>query len=119
MDIKHLQHLDYSSENIEKLISYIEDGKVQKFNSLKEKEKYDRQYGDFVVKKGVLIYEPKNLVVIPPKARNEVIENLYEQDISLGKWKNNWYRLITSSFLGITKREAIDFLKSKEIYQLT
>jgi len=47
------------------------------------------------------------------------LEQIYDQDVALGKGQNNWYRYISSLVLGITKREAIDFLKSKEIYQLT
>jgi hypothetical protein len=89
MDLKHLQYLDYSAENIKKLISYIEDGIVPKFKSQREKDTYDKKYGNFIVKNGFLIYEPKNLVLIPPEARKQVMEQIYQQDIALGKSQNN------------------------------
>ena len=38
---------------------------------------------------------------------------------SAGKGQINFYRWITTRYLGITKREAQKFLKSQENYQLT
>ena len=47
------------------------------------------------------------------------MEYLYSQVESAGKGQNNFYRWLTSKYLGITKREASEFIKSKEDYQLT
>ena len=77
-------------------------------------------YKDFILNKnGSLIYEPKNLVVVPPKGAQTVLEQFYNEPDALGKGQNNWYRMINQHVLGIKKREAIEFLKSKEVYQLT
>ena len=72
-----------------------------------------------MVERGKLIYEPKNLEEIRPNDRKKVLEELYDEVESAGKGQNNFYKLITTQYYGISKRESQAFSKSKEDYQLT
>ena len=117
MSLRELQHLDYSEQNIDDLIAWKSRGELPR--TVKNKELYERQYRDFMVERGKLIYEPKNLEVIRPSDRKKVLEELYDEVESAGKGQNNFYRWITTQYLGISKRESQAFLKSKEDYQLT
>ena len=74
---------------------------------------------DFIVRNNKLFYEPMNLEYVPPRDKTRVMTTLYDSDESAGKGQNNFYRWITTKYLGITKREAQKFLKSQEDYQLT
>ena len=47
------------------------------------------------------------------------MKTLYDQIESAGKGQNNFYRWITTKYLGITKRQSQQFLKTREDYQLT
>ena len=115
--LRELQHLDYSEENIDDLIAWKSRGVFP--STVKKKELYERQYRDFVVERGKLIYEPKNFEVVRPSDHKKVLEDLYEDVLSAGKGQNNFYRWIASQYLGISKRESQAFLKSREDYQLT
>jgi hypothetical protein len=76
-------------------------------------------FRDFTVKDNRLIYEPLGLEYIPPKEQTNVLKSVYDSMESAGKGQNNFYRWITTRYLGITKRQAQKFLKSQEDYQLT
>ena len=79
----------------------------------------DESLKNFIVKNDQLVYEPLNLIVVRTDDHKKVMEDLYNGIEAAGKGKNNWYRYITTKYLGITKRQAQAFLKSKEDYQLT
>jgi len=117
MSLRELQHLDYIEQNMNDLIAWKSRGVFP--STIKNKELYERQYRDFIVERGKLIYEPKNLEVIRPEDRRKVLEELYDDVQSAGKGQNNFYRWITTQYLGISKRESQAFLKSREDYQLT
>ena len=119
--LRELQHLDYSEENIVNIKGFATKNILPaNIKTEKQIKRFTKLYKDFVIdKQGVLIYEPKNLVVVPPSTVEKVLEQFYDQSEALGKGQNNWYRMITQHVLGITKRQAIEFLKKKEVYQLT
>ena len=122
MSLRKLNHLDFSQENINELINFISKKIVPTFIKTQQQLKtYQDKYKDFTYdsKTRMLCYEPTGQLVIPSDSKQQVLEKMYEQDTALGKGQNNWYRYISQYVLGITKREAIEFLKSKEIYQLT
>ena len=77
------------------------------------------QFKDFIVRDDRLVYEPMNLEYVRPRDRRRVMQSLYDQVESAGKGQNNFYRWITTKYLGITKRQAQAFLKTREDYQLT
>ena len=76
-------------------------------------------FHNFIVQDNKLIFEPMNLEYVPPKDQTKVMKSVYDGMESAGKGQNNWYRYITTKYLGITKRQAQKFLKSQEDYQLT
>ena len=47
------------------------------------------------------------------------MKELYDSVESAGKRQNNFYPWIRTKYLGITKRQAQAFFKSKEDHQLT
>jgi len=109
--LRQLQQLKLSDEEYSDLIELIKQKQIPKH--------LQKQFQHFIVRGTKLIYEPLNLEYIPPQNQKKTMEVLYDQVESAGKGQNNFYRWITTKYLGISKRESQAFLKSREDYQLT
>jgi len=109
--LRQLQQLRLSDEEYDDLIELIKIKKIPKH--------LQNPFQHFIVRDNKLIYEPLNLEYIPPKKQMKTMEVLYDQIESAGKGQNNFYRWITTKYLGINKRQSQAFLKSREDYQLT
>ena len=109
--LRRLQQMKLTDREVNEAIEWIKDEDIP--------PPYRDQFHGFIVRDDKLIYEPQNLEYVRPRDRKAVMEALYNQVESAGKGQNNWYRYITTKYLGITKREAQAFLKSREDYQLT
>jgi len=109
--LRQLQQLKLSDEEYSDLIELIKQKQIPKH--------LQKQFQNFIVRGTKLIYEPLNLEYIPPQNQKKTMEVLYDQVESAGKGQNNFYRWITTKYLGISKRESQAFLKSREDYQLT
>ena len=109
--LRQLQQMKLTDRQVDEAIEWIKDGDIP--------PPYRDQFHGFIVRDDKLVYEPQNLEYVRPKDRKAVMEALYDQVESAGKGQNNWYRYITTKYLGITKRVAQSFLKTREDYQLT
>ena len=109
--LKQLQQIKLPNGEINEAIEWIKDGDIP--------EPYREQLKDFIVRDDKLIYEPLNLELVRPRDRIRVMQSLYDTIESAGKGQNNFYRWLTTKYLGITKRQSSAFLKTKEDYQLT
>ena len=107
--LRQLQQLHLTDEKYSEVIESIKD----------KDPNLPPVFRNFIVKDNRLIYEPLNLEYVPPKDQTKVLKSVYDGMESAGKGQNNWYRYITTRYLGITKRQAQKFLKSQEDYQLT
>jgi len=101
--IKKLNHYDFSYEHIREIIRDIRNPK----------------YDGFVVRNNRLFYAPLGLEVIEPERKEQVLQDLYHNPISLGKGQQTFYHLVLSKYLGITRKECIEFLTRQSDYQLT
>lgn len=111
-NLRSLQQMKLTNKEIDDTINFL-----KHTDSLSISQQDDLK--DFTVKDNQLVYKPLNLIVVKPDDRNQVMQTLYDGIESAGKGQNNWYRYITTKYLGITKRQSQAFLKSKEDYQLT
>ena len=76
---------------------------------------------DFAVEKDLLIYKPLNLIAIPSnneKMKNKVLEQVYKSPQSLAKGINNFHQLVLQKYLGIKRKDVIEFLKKQPAYQM-
>jgi len=101
--IKKLNHYDLSSEHMREIIRDIRNPK----------------YDGFVVRSNKLFYAPLGLEVFDPERKAQALQELYHNPISLGKGQQTFYHLVLSKYLGITRKECIEFLTRQSDYQLT
>ena len=61
-----------------------------------------------------------NLEVVPNNERNEIVKDLYENEIAgPGRGIEMFYHTICDKYLNIRRSDASDFLKTQKIYQMT
>ena len=111
MSLRELQQMRLTNREVDDAIEWIKDGDIP--------PPFRDQFKDFIVRNDKLIYEPLNLQYVKPQDQQQIMIDLYDQVESAGKGQNNFYRWLTTKYLGITKRTAQAFLKSREDYQLT
>jgi len=93
--LRQLQQLRLSDAEYDNLIELIKIKGIPKH--------LQKHFQHFIVRDNKLIYEPLNLEYIPPKDQMKTMETLYDQVESVGKGQNNFYRWITTQYLGIPK----------------
>ena len=111
MSLRELQQMRLTNHEVNEAIEWIKDGDIP--------PPYREQLDHFIVRNDKLIYEPLNLEYVRPRDRRQVMKTLYDQVESAGKGQNNFYRWLTTKYLGITKRQSQAFLRTREDYQLT
>jgi hypothetical protein len=113
MSIKRLQQLNFSMDNVKKVIEMM---KNKTMNS-KDQKKYE----GFVVSNNILFYKPLGLTVIPKddaKLKQETLEDIYKSPESLGKGINQLHSYVLQHYLGIIKKDVIEFLGRTPEYQM-
>ena len=76
---------------------------------------------DFENKKGKLFYKPLNLEVVPsdkPDEIRRVLEEVYNRPEATGKGQNQFHQYILQHYLGIKRKNVIEFLNTKPEYQM-
>ena len=120
--LSKLQQYNFTQENINHIINYLKTKTISpKLNTRQRKafvEKFDK---DFVVEKGMLIYKPLDLMVIPSdneKIKNKVLQQVYKSPQALGKGQNNFHQLVLQKYLGIKRKDVIQvYLQIKYSYK--
>ena len=120
--LSKLQQYNYSQENINHIINYLKTKTLPpKLNARQRKAFVDKFGKDFAVEKDLLIYKPLNLIAIPSnneKMKNKVLEQVYKSPQSLAKGINNFHQLVLQKYLGIKRKDVIEFLKKQPTYQM-
>ena len=121
--LNKLQNYRWTTKNIEQAIHFIQT--VSKSPPPKRSATtYNKnmvKYKDFVVRNGHLVYYPLNLEVVPedkPAEINAKLEQVYQSGTAIGKGQNQFHQLVLQSYLGIRRKNVIDFLRGKPEYQL-
>jgi len=64
-----------------------------------------------------LVFEPTGQVVVPPEERKARIKEIYDE-YGLGSGQMNLYSKVSRRYLGISRKQVQEFLKSQEDYQI-
>ena len=109
-----LNNYDYSTENVEKVMNWINDGKPKIYN-----KHFRDMWGDFIVQNNVLIYKPDNLIVVKPDMKEQVLEEVYNKLTSTGQGIAKFYHTICLNYVGIRRKDVEEFLVKQQSYQLS
>jgi hypothetical protein len=103
--------------DINKVIRYIKNGTFPSDVDTKIKEnKFKRKFKSFKVIDNKLIYEPKNLTVIPKRSTNKTLKDEYKENFGSGIV--NFYKTIRSKYLNIKREDVEEFIKKQVNNQL-
>ena len=116
--LKKLNNLDYSDYN--GLHKYLTTGKIPNTVDRDDHNEYKEQFKNFEgLENGVIRYIPRNLEVVPDneKYKHTKLKELYQQFPSHGI--TQFYEIVRTYFLNLTKKETTEYLKRQIPYQLT
>ena len=119
-----------SKNKIDDVAKYIKDGEMPTDIKTKlQKQRYKDKYGanDFVVKrvgnKQRLFYNPSprlSLEVLYPEEKEDILSKLYtDPTLGQGIGIRQFYSLVSSKYLNITRKEVTDFLRKQGNYSVT
>ena len=118
--MRKLNALKFDDNNIINIKIFIQYQELPPSMSDYEKERFKRNYKDFVLENDKLIYKPNNLQVIPTSEINQTLEALYKDPVyGLGAGIKTFYSSVNSKYLNITRKDVKHFLETKTTYQLT
>jgi len=80
------------------------------------KSKFRKKFKNFKVVNSKLVYEPKNLTVIPKRSVNKTLKNEYKNNFGSGIV--NFYKTIRSKYLNIKRIDVEEFIKRQVNNQL-
>ena len=119
-----------SKQSIEEVIDYVRSEEVPKNLNARQTRRFKEKFNDdFVVETGKLFYKPKTedgdfritLEIVEPtkEARESKLREIFE-DETKGAFvgQNAFYNQVSSTYLNISKRDAIDWLKKQGNYQI-
>ena len=116
-NLRKLNNYDFDGD-FEKIVKFKKTGKVPENLSEIQAQRFIDKYEPFSLIKGELVYS--GLQVIKKINMMHVLQLLYD-DFTKGLFHgiNQFYDIVTSKYLNITKKEVEDFLKQQINYQLT
>jgi hypothetical protein len=119
LEYQYLNNLLNTNNQIEDMIRFLRSRK-RTYPEGVDKVKYKEKSKMFKTVNGNLVYAPLNLRYVLQPNINEVLEGIYgDQTLSLGRGVESFYKYVRSRYIGITRREVSDFLKSKKTFNLT
>jgi hypothetical protein len=98
------------------------DEKIEEIKQLIRKRKWlPIKYRDFIIDdNNYLVYKPLDLVVVPQAEKEELLTELYKDDVNmLGKGVTNVYKYIKTRYINIKRKDVEEFLMKQQDYQLT
>ena len=120
--LSKLQQYNWTKQNILNIKNFLEDKQIPpKMNTRQANAFINKFKQDFKIQKNNLIYEPLNLTVVPSddeKIKNKILTSIYKSPQALGKGQNNFHQLVLQKYLGIKRKDVIDFLKRQPAYQM-
>ena len=121
--LNKLQQYKWTKQNINNIIDYVKTKQLpSSLKTLSQKKAFVEKFGtDFITVKGNLVYKPLNLIAVPSDddaIKDRVLTQVYKSPEALGKGQNALHSLVLTKFLGIKRRDVIEFLKKQPTYQL-
>jgi len=120
--LQQLQNFNWSSNIIHDLLQAFHTKQYPSWvKTERQRKRFDEKYTNFQVKDKTLFYTPLDLEVIPEDNEKLIrgkLEQLYQQPETIGKGQNNFFHAVVSRYLGIRRKDVINFLKTKPEYQL-
>ena len=83
----------------------------------KERNTFRKKYKDFKVENNKLVYEPKDLIVVPKRSINRTLRDEYNETFGTGIV--NFYKTIRSKYLNIKREDVQTFIRRQVPQQLT
>ena len=117
---RKLNNYDYSSENLDIIIDYLENGTIPDDFSEEKEQRFITMFEEFSVRGDDLYYDPLNLKVIRDEDKRRVMLDLYNdpnQGIGLGI--QSMYNKLIEQYLNIKRKEVGEFIKQQAVYQIT
>ncbi len=109
MNNRKFNHYRFTDRITNRVKNYISN------NNLPEKMK--NKYAGFIVRDDYLVFEPIDQVVIPPEEIKTRVKEIYDE-YGLGSEQKNLYSKVSRRYLGISREQVQEFLKSQEDYQI-
>lgn len=78
---RSLNSLKFNDNNIETIKNYIQTGNLPNSLNDLEKTRFRHNFKDFIIDDNHLVYEPKNLIVIPKPDVDKTLNDLYNNPI--------------------------------------
>ena len=120
--LSKLQQYNWTKANIENIKTFLETKEPPSDLTPRQKKSFEEKYRkDFVVEKGKLIYKPLRLIVVPSddeSIKEKVLNQVYKSPQALGKGQNNFHQLVLQKYLGIKRKDVIQYLKKQPGYQM-
>jgi hypothetical protein len=118
--LSKLNQLRFNDKHMVDVKYYLREGKPPNDLTSRQKHRLIEVYGeDWELRRGKIVYKPKDLEVVPKSQQEEKLKALYRDPKNLGKGIKKFYFLVTSKYLNITRNEAEKFLKEQADYQIT
>ena len=111
----------YSNEDIEEVKNYLTNRELpNKIDTNVKARRYDEKWSQLKIRDDKLFYKKLDLEVVPNNERNEIIKNLYENEITgPGRGIEMFYYTICYKYLNIRRSDTSEFLKKQKVYQMT
>ena len=123
INYRSLNNYRFSDYDIEAIKQYIIHGRIQNgIDTIPQQKKYANIHENFLVRRDKLVYQRglTTLEVVHKDEVNRVLSNLYKNKaIGMGHGIQQFYQIVVSKYLNITRREVEEFLKAQFPYQLT
>ena len=112
-----------SNKDIESIKQYVLRGIIPvEMNTYAKRNNFATRHEHFVVNRGKLLYERGSisLEVVKKGDRVTALQKLYNNKaVGMGHGIQQFYKIVASKYLNITRKEVEDFLKAQIPYQLT
>ena len=83
----------------------------------KDRNTFRKKYKDFKVENNKLVYEPKDLIVVPKRSISRTLRDEYNKTFGAGIV--NFYKTIRSKYLNIRREDVQIFIRRQVPQQLT
>jgi hypothetical protein len=103
--------------DINKVVRYLKDGTFSvDLDTVEKRNFFKKKFKGFKVVDNKLVYEAKNLTVIPKRRTNKTLRDEYKENFGAGII--NFYKTIRSKYLNIKRDDVEAFIKKQVNNQL-
>ena len=103
--------------DINKVVRYLKDGTFSNdLDTVEKRNTFKNKFKGFKILDNKLVYEAKNLTVIPKRSTNKTLRDEYKENFGAGII--NFYKTIRSKYLNIKRDDVEAFIKKQVNNQL-